>query len=393
MTSLPPAADGDTAPPLLERLRQDRPRIPVTVCLIAVNVAVFAAMLSVGAGLWHTSNSVQLAWGANFGPATGEGQWWRLGTAAFLHFGLVHLAMNMWALWDCGQFVERLYGRWRFAVLYAASALLGNLVSLVLHGGQAISGGASGAIFGVIGALLVALWRRRGEVHPAEFRWLFWGATGFAGLTIAMGLMITGIDNAAHIGGLVGGLLVGAGLGDGAMAAPPRVIRLATVGLLVAMLGGLLDHLPAPAYRWSDERRARDEIREFLGEDRQISARWESILREGRRGGLSFEQLAGRIESDVTERYEDSFDQLSALQLNPATPSAGTVDTLRRYAEQRRDASLAFADALRAQDAEQARKALDQARQASRALLQPTPAAAGRAPATSEGVAKGPRSR
>ena len=120
--------------------------IPVTRLLVAINLIVFVAMLAGGAGLWHSSNSVQLAWGANFGPATQDGEWWRLGTAMFLHFGIIHLGLNLWALWDGGQLVERMYGSVRFTAIYFASGLTGNLLSLVANKGLAISGGASGAI-------------------------------------------------------------------------------------------------------------------------------------------------------------------------------------------------------------------------------------------------------
>ena len=118
--------------------------IPVTKLLVTINLLVFVAMLVGGAGLWHSSNSVQLAWGANFGPATQDGEWWRLGTALFLHFGIIHLSLNLWALWDGGQLVERMYGPVRFTVIYFSSGLAGNLLSLVANKGLAISGGASG---------------------------------------------------------------------------------------------------------------------------------------------------------------------------------------------------------------------------------------------------------
>ena len=121
----------------------------------------------------------------------------------FLHFGAVHLTLNMWALWDGGQLVERMYGHARFAGIYFSSGLTGNLLSLVAHKGLAVSGGASGAIFGMYGALLVFLWRERRNLHPHEFRWFFWGAAGFAVSHPFLGLLITGIDNAAHIGGFL----------------------------------------------------------------------------------------------------------------------------------------------------------------------------------------------
>jgi len=105
-------------PSLHDLLRQRVPRVLVSQVLIGVNFLVFVAMLANGAGLWHSSNGIQLAWGANFGPATQDGEWWRLGTAMFLHFGVLHLLMNMWALWDAGQLVERMYGHLRFAAIY-----------------------------------------------------------------------------------------------------------------------------------------------------------------------------------------------------------------------------------------------------------------------------------
>ena len=168
---------------LQDLLYQRTPHAPVTAALVTVNLLVFLAMLASGAGLWHSSNSVQLAWGANFGPATGVGEWWRLGSAMFLHFGAIHLTLNMWALWDGGQLVERMYGHARFALIYFSSGLAGNLLSLVAHKGLAISGGASGAIFGMYGALLVFLWRERRNLHPRDFRWFFWGAAGFASVS------------------------------------------------------------------------------------------------------------------------------------------------------------------------------------------------------------------
>lgn len=321
-------------------------------------------MLLNGAGLWHSPNGVQLAWGANFGPATQDGEWWRLGTAMFLHFGVLHLLINMWALWDGGQWVERMYGPFRFTLLYATAGLFGNLLSLVMHAGQAVSGGASGAIFGVYGALLSYLWHQRRFLRPDEFRWLFWGALGFSGLTIVFGLLIPGIDNAAHVGGLLSGLLLGRGL---LRSAPTGTgtdwfVRGGAISLLVCGLLVMLTHLPAPAYRWRDELRTRQEISEFMHEDAVISRAWNQLLYRGQSGRLTFEEIALQLDNEVVHPYEASFEELSALPSDPSLPSAQTLDQVLHYAQQRRDASRALVEGLRLRDRERVEQALEMAR-------------------------------
>jgi len=366
--------DRFSIPSLHDLLRQRVPRTPVTYGLIGVNVAVFLAMLASGAGLWHSNNGIQLAWGANFGPATQDGEWWRLGSALFLHFGALHLLMNMWALWDGGQLVERMYGHLRFAAIYFLGGIAGNLLSLVSHHGQALSGGASGAIFGIYGALLVCLWRERQYLQEHEFRWLFWGAAGFAAVTIVFGLLIPGIDNAAHIGGFLVGLLSGTILAR--TLHPDRIVprrhRLQAGGVLLLALLLLVSRIPAPTYRWSEETTARKEISEFLKDDAVISRAWQDILVESRRGGASFDELAGRIDMAIGDRYEESFEQLSMLPVNPALPSASTLEFLRHYAELRKNASRSWAEGLRSNDPRKINEAMSLEKQ-SRELQKPVP--------------------
>ena len=361
-----PESNKNLLPGITELMRGGLSLTPVTIALVGANLCIFAAMLAYGAGLWHSPNDVQLAWGANFGPATKDGEWWRLGTAMFLHFGLVHLAMNMWALWDGGRLAERLYGRWRFLVIYVASGLAGNLLSLIVHGDHAVSGGASSAIFGLYGALLVCLWRERSLVHPIEFRWLFGGAAVFSAAMVGLGLLVTGIDNAAHIGGLTAGALLGVVLARRLSAYSPTVGsgRWLAAGALLLAGVTLVAMIPAPSYRWHDELQARGAIRQFLNEDQKINNRWREILDAGRSGRESFEQLAGRIEADVTLEYRESFDALSALDLDPIAPSAMTVEALRKYALLRGEAAHSLAEGLRLHDEERIRAALEMARRA-----------------------------
>jgi len=117
-------------------------------------------------------------------------------------------------------------------------------------------------------------------------------------------------------------------------------------------------------YRLGEELRARQAISQFLVQDQRISQQWETILGKGQAENQTFDQLAGRIDHSVTAPYQESFEQLSALSLDPDAPSAQALETLRAYAALRGDASQALAEGLRARDAQKIRQALESARQA-----------------------------
>lgn len=337
-----------------DALKLRNPKIWVTKLLIAANVVVFVAMLLDGAGLWHSTNSVQLAWGANFSPATQNGEWWRLASAMFLHFGAVHLLLNMLALWDSGQWVERMYGHERFASIYIISGLAGNLLSLVIQGNSAISGGASGAIFGIYGALLTFLWCERSAITKHEFRWLFWGALGFSIATIILGFIVPGIDNSAHIGGFTGGILTSIVFSQSvSSSASSRALPIKTTviaaGGMVSIIALLVLNIPAPKYHWSDELLIRKQIDEFVQQDQAINRSWLEIIQAEKQGDTTVDGLASQVDSAIGDRYEESFEKLSQLPANPALPSAAKLESLLKYTKQRKDESRALADKLRNQ--------------------------------------------
>lgn len=358
MTAATPATSAASS--LYDRLRARQPRVPVTVLLIVANLLIFGLMIGAGAALWHGGqNSVQLSWGANFGPATQDGQWWRLGSALFLHFGVLHLGMNLWALWDGGQLVERAYGSARFTAIYLASGLAGNLLSLVTQGNQAVSGGASGAIFGIYGALLVFLWRERQALPASEFRWLFRAASLFTLVSISLGLFVPGIDNSAHIGGLISGALLALLCGWPALmpaegqtatvSSSPPSLRLLAGAALIAGIAVLILRLPEPKYVWHEEVAARDEIRDFFARELRIQQSWQDILRNEAPTGEDLEAIARRIEAEIADPYGVSAEQLSTLDFDSPIPSAAQIESLRRYSETRRDQSQALAQKLRDQ--------------------------------------------
>lgn len=326
------------------------PNVRVAYALIALNVIVFLIMLTQGAGLLHSSNVVQLAWGANFAPATQDGQWWRLGTAIFLHFGVMHLLLNSFALWEVGQLTERMYGPWRFFGIFITAGLFGNILSLDIQGNAAISGGASGAIFGLYGALLIFLWRERDYIDPHEFKWLFGGGIAFATITIILGFTVAGIDNAAHIGGFVAGMVASIIFAKpiNARAMPLRFSIGAAIVVIVISIALLLN-LPPPKYKWRDELWLRDVIGEVVSEDQAINRDWLMLLEESKRGELSFEALAGKIESNIVEPYEDSFEKLSTLPKDPNLPSAKALEFWLEVTQEKKQKSKTIVKGLRKQ--------------------------------------------
>lgn len=180
----------------------------VTPALIALNALVFLAMVATGVSFTQPNTFQLLQWGANYGPLTVSGQWWRLVSACFLHIGVVHIAINMYILYQAGMFTERLFGSIRYLAVYLIAGIGGNVLGIVLHP-QVVSAGASGAIFGVYGALLAFLLRHRAVVRPEAAGAVARSALIFIGYNLVFGLATPHTDLTAHIGGLLTGFVAG----------------------------------------------------------------------------------------------------------------------------------------------------------------------------------------
>ena len=129
----------------------------VTHALVGINAAVFLGMALAGISITSPTTQQLVHWGANWGPLTLSGESWRLFTCMFLHIGVIHIAFNMWCLWDLGALAESLYGHWTFASVYLISGVAGSVASVAWHPGT-VSAGASGAIFGIAGALIASFY-------------------------------------------------------------------------------------------------------------------------------------------------------------------------------------------------------------------------------------------
>jgi rhomboid protease GluP len=260
---LPPASD--YAPPPARRKRSTFAAAPATHLLLVINCAVFVAMVARGISFWMPTTDQLMGWGANnAGNVLLGGEWVRIVTAMFVHVGILHLATNMWCLWNLGLLAEPLMGSFGLFALYILTGAAGNLLSTLFNwykfhdvGVFPAGAGASGAVFGIAGALIVLLKSKQLPVPPDEVRRLRKSVIYFAAINLVIGLSInfgsgfTGVavDNSAHIGGFLCGLL---------FAAPmvPRIgsprgdfqfklrLSVALVVLLLVLFGFYLAQLP-----------------------------------------------------------------------------------------------------------------------------------------------------
>ena len=195
-------------PELRPRLRIPLGKPVITYILLASIVIIWLLMEAAGGS---GSPSVLVQFGANWGPAILEGQTWRLFTSMFLHIGFLHLAFNGYALFIFGMEMESLYGPDRYVVIYILSGLFGSLASFAFRGPAVLSAGASGAIFGLIGMNLAFFLLHRdafGQFGRARIQQTLF----IIGINLIFGFTVPGIDNMAHIGGLIAGFGLGYGL-------------------------------------------------------------------------------------------------------------------------------------------------------------------------------------
>ncbi|MBL0745391.1 rhomboid family intramembrane serine protease [Chryseolinea lacunae] len=182
------------------------PRSPhfATSIIIDLNILVFVAMMFAGVNILSPSGADLLAWGANRRYETVNGDWWRLLTSMFLHGGIMHLLLNIYGLVLAATFLEPTLGPRRYAVLYIVAGLAGSIASMVWYT-NTLSVGASGAIFGLHGAILSLLLT---DAYRGSKRLILILIGIYVSINLVMGLA-GGVDNAAHVGGLVSGAILG----------------------------------------------------------------------------------------------------------------------------------------------------------------------------------------
>ena len=213
------------APPLTRARRPTWMLAPGTYVLLGINIAVYVLMVISRVSPTAPTALQLLHWGANTGlvrvsdtaPVIGvlAGEWWRLVTATFVHSGIIHLALNMWCLYNLGLLGEPLLGTFGVLAAYLLTGVMGNLLSIAVNP-NVIGVGASGAVFGLAGVLVLLLGSKLLPVDRTEVKRLRGSVIRFAGLNFVLGFGANAIggrvqiDNMAHLGGFLSGLLLGA---------------------------------------------------------------------------------------------------------------------------------------------------------------------------------------
>ena len=343
------------------------PKISVTSVLLALNVAIFALMLAWGVDPMQPSIDSLIQWGANYGPRTTQGEWWRMFTCMFLHIGVLHLLFNMIALWNVGGFMEQVLGHTGFLVLYLLAGLLGSMASVAWNP-FVVSAGASGAIFGLYGGLLAFLVRHRDRQQHAFLAALRTNTLAFLGYNVVFGFIIPGIDMAAHLGGLAGGFMCGFVLMPSFTLASQfrpwlRNVLVGVVGLVVII--GLSDLLP----------RAEDvetRLQQFASLDATILATFNRAITQLQQGQITEAEMGRILEQEMLPSWRTQREVLQQLLAQSRLPTRQQrlVTRLVEYMSARQEGWELLREWLRQHDPRALKSANEKQRQADQVLGQ-----------------------
>ena len=291
-----------------------------TFTILALTFAIFLLMTFAGGS---KNPEVLLIFGASYGPYLRRGEYWRLIMPMFLHIGWLHLLVNAYALFILGPILERVYGYGRFATLYVATGVGSSLLSMSLSNN--IAAGASGAIFGIAGAMVVTGYLHR-DLIPARWGRAFGrGILPFILLNLVFGFSVRGIDNWGHLGGLVSGVLLalfipppGHDFLPGSVEERPSQ----TIAILPVVVVALAMTATVQHYRTTQEmtRLLQDGVRlRITHQNDRARERFEQAIRVAPRDERPHEQLAAL---DLEEgKYDEAIQECNrALKLSPGNP-------------------------------------------------------------------------
>jgi membrane associated rhomboid family serine protease len=371
--SLPIERTSDFIPQLARHVEFERsliaqsPKTPVTFGLVIICVCVYLTTAAGTDHLFGFDGPSLVGLGSNFGPYTTDGDWWRLLTSMFLHAGLIHLAFNMWALASFGPVVERLYGSVSYALLYFVAGTAGSLASVSWN--PAVNSiGASGAIFGILGALIAAQVRSDESIPKNVLRPLRNSSVIFTGCALFAGLLSNGVDNADHLGGIAAGFIMGlvlsrsiTGLALSTRDFIRRISFAAATGILLLGTG-------VSAAKYASTHLAGDALFAATlhwfqpGEDGALE-RWYRLGVLSKAGKWDDTTYANRIEREVIPFWKEADSRWAKLDLPLTSPTYDSLELIRSVANDRLYAYRLAVKGLRQHDAKIAANAMQELQQ------------------------------
>lgn len=304
--------------------------------VVALNAAVWLLTLSAGLSATSPLPAQLFQWGANSAWAVvNDHEYWRLLSATLLHAGLLHLALNLFALWQAGRQVCRWYGNANFLLVYVGAALVGSSLSLHYSAQQLVSVGASGAVFGVLGAFVVIIWRHRGRFPSARATSLLLSQGLFLLYMLSQGFTQRGIDNAAHIGGLIAGALLAAWLPQTVDTDMSRRGRLARQGVgtlaALALVAALVATTPSPAFNPRQIFKVQADLARLNPRLQAAALALQADLKHVADGKLTQAQLLRQVEQRHIPAYQLNNRLLEPLVLPTTTQEGRWLADFKRH--------------------------------------------------------------
>lgn len=315
--------------------------------IVALNVGVWVLNLAGGMSPVRPATEDLFRWGAISAWAVSrDGEWWRLLTGTFLHGGAIHLGMNMLGLWGAGMLLNRMYGNGQFLLVYVLSALAGASASLHFGAQTAVSVGASGAVFGVVGALVVAVRRRREQLPKALVKQIMTSEAVFLFYALANGFARQGIDNAAHVGGLLAGAAMGfvlAGVtdtgGEGMRRLRAAFVSVFAAGGIVAMVAST----PSPRVDHARMFEATRRMQDVMPRVEAALAAMQKDAAEGKAGRMTADEFARKIETvhlPALRRAQAELKQVPRAEGDPRVFIANDMESVAEKAAEGLEVAL-----------------------------------------------------
>jgi rhomboid protease GluP len=300
------------------------PRCYVTAALIGGNIFIFILMYILGVRFDENpikASQMMIQWGSNLGILTRSGEYWRLLTSMFLHFGLLHIAMNMFCFYQAGPLVERLFGNVGFAILYFFSGIVASLCSSCYFP-FSNSAGASGAICGVLGGLFGFIIRSKKTIPVSIFKSWKSAILSFIGLNVVIGFLVPQIDFAAHGGGFIAGFILGLIFGhplteEGRSFRLKRGMMILIAGLV--MIVSLFFSLPKDGLEYISA------VQTFHHQDKQMISEFQESIKQYDNGELSIKEFWEVFSKEFLSEWRAAKETFQAIDL-PDEPVLGKLN-------------------------------------------------------------------